>query len=224
MGLAVVNATYRGAAVAPAPAAVEDARCALLWVAANSARHGFDAARIALTGDSAGSHLALMAGLAVRADGFDRACPAGPDGAAPVEPRVAAIVNWYGATDVGDLIEGAHAQPFAMAWIGDGPDRRARARRVSPVAYVRRGSPSVLTVHGDADAVVPYEHARHLHAELARHGVSERLVTVPGGGHGGFTRAQDEAAFAEIRAFLARLGVWRGSGPTSGRRPSSGPR
>jgi acetyl esterase/lipase len=215
MGMAAVNVTYRGAAVALAPAAVEDARCALLWVTANAGAHRIDPARIILTGDSAGSHLALMSGLATAQAGFDGACPAAAAGAAQ---RAAAIVNWYGATDVADLIEGPNARPFAVTWIGPGDGRIDLARRVSPIFHVRSGAPPILSVHGDADSTVPYAHARRLHSELARLGVRHRLVTIPGGGHGGFTREQDETAYAAVRAFLAAAGVWTGREATTERR------
>jgi acetyl esterase/lipase len=200
-GFTVVNATYRGGRVAPAPAAVEDCRCALKWIVANAAQHKIDVGRVVVTGDSAGSHLALMTGLVDASAGFDRNCPDG------VEPKVAAIVSWFGATDVADLLEGPNAQRFAADWLGGQPDRAALARRLSPLTYVRAGAPPVLTVHGGADSVVPYAHATRLHAALAKHGVRNELVTVAGGGHGGFTREQDERSFAAIRTFLGGLGL-----------------
>src|SRR5688572_18630094 len=71
MGFTVVNVTYRGAGVALAPAAVEDCRCALLWVVANAREHKFDVDRIVLSGDSAGSHLALTSGMLTADAGMD---------------------------------------------------------------------------------------------------------------------------------------------------------
>src|ERR1044071_4458007 len=63
MGWAVVNVEYRTTAVALAPAAVEDARCALRWVYRNAKQYNFDTNRIVVSGQSAGGHLALMTGL-----------------------------------------------------------------------------------------------------------------------------------------------------------------
>lgn len=203
MGFTVVNVTYRGSQVALAPAAVEDCRCALHWVVRNAERYNFDVDKIVLTGDSAGSHLALMSGLLTMDDGLDRQC------SPLVEPAVAAIVNWFGATDVGDLLEGPNAQGFAIRWMGSRLDRAELARRVSPLTYVRAGSPPVLTIHGDADTVVPLDHATRLHAELEKHGVPNQLVTVPGAGHGDFAREQSEKNYASIREFLGRLSLPR---------------
>lgn len=208
MGFTVVNVTYRGAMVALAPAAVEDCRCALLWVIRNATQYHFDVTRLVLTGDSAGSHLALMSGMLTAAAGLDRQCPSAPvpsSAGKAHEPGVAAIVNWYGATDVGDLLEGPNAQGFAIAWMGSQPDRAEIAKRVSPLTYVRPGLPAILTIHGDADSVVPYRHATRLHEQLTKHGVVNRLVTVPGAGHGDFTREQNESNYAAIREFLGKL-------------------
>ena len=98
MGFAVVNATYRLARVSEAPAAVEDCRCALRWIVQHAKEYNFDPNRIITMGYSAGGHLALTTGMVTPAAGFDRQCPSNE----PLE--VAAIVNWYGITDVADLL------------------------------------------------------------------------------------------------------------------------
>lgn len=72
---------------------------------------------------------------------------------------------------------------------------------------MRPGLPAVLTIHGDADPVVPFAHATRLHAELTKHSVTNQLIAVPGGGHGDYTREQSEAHFAAIRAFLRKLTI-----------------
>lgn len=210
MGFTVVNVSYRLGRVSPAPAAVEDCRCALLWVVRNAKQHNFDVSKIVLTGHSAGGHLSLIVGMLPASAGLDRQCPgvAGPtQGAPPVEPKVAAVVNWFGITDVGDLFEGPNAQGYAIAWMGSQLDRMDIAKRVSPLTYVRPDLPPIITIHGDADRVVPYTQATRLQAELNKAGVTNQLVTVPGGSHGGFTREQNEKNFAAIRAFLAKLNL-----------------
>jgi acetyl esterase/lipase len=200
MGWAAVNVSYRLGAVANAPAAVEDVLCAVRWVMRNAAEYGLDASRIVVTGHSAGGHLALASGMIPESAGLEARCPAS-------EPiRVAGIVNWYGPTAVGDFLEGAERQNAVVEWLGTRPDRFEVAARVSPLGYIRSDLPPILTIHGDADRVVPYHHATRLHQELSAAGARHELHTVPGGGHGGFTAAQTIEIFERIERFLSELG------------------
>jgi len=105
-----------------------------------------------------------------------------------------------------DLVESPNAR-YALAWMGGQPSRREIAERVSPLTWVRPGLAPILTVHGDADTIVPYQHAVRLHEALDRAGVPNRLHTIPGGGHGGFTLAENREAMRIVRAFLAEHGV-----------------
>jgi acetyl esterase/lipase len=197
-GWGVVNVNYR---LGAAPAAVEDCRCALKWLVRNAPKFRFDASKIVITGDSAGSHLALVTGFLTKAAGFDANCPADGD------PRAAAIVNWFGATDVRDLIQGPNRRPFAVRWLEGVPKPDELARRMSPLEHVRAGLPPVFTVHGDEDGVVPHEHAARLHRALDAAHVPNRLLTLRGGGHGGFRGEEMVQAFAAISEFLARQGI-----------------
>lgn len=198
MGWAVVNVSYRLARVSLAPAAVEDCRCALRWVASKAKEYNFDVNKLVVTGHSAGGHLSLTTGMLPVSAGLDRQCPG------KEEPKVAAIINWYGITDVVDLLDGANMQQYAVTWLSSQPDREEIARRVSPLTYVRPGLPPVLTIHGDADLIVPYSHATRLHEALTKAGVPNQLLTIPGGKHGGFTREETLKIFATIRDFLTQ--------------------
>lgn len=208
MGFAVVNVTYRLARVSEAPAAVEDCRCALRWVIRNAKDYGFDINRIVAMGYSAGGHLALTTGMLPASTDLDRQCP----GAEAM--KVAAIVNWYGIADVADLLDGANTRNYAVQWLGSRLDRDDVARRLSPLTYVRRDLPPILTIHGDADPTVPYSHATRLQAALAQAGATSELVTIPGGKHGGFPAVQQVRAVDAVRMFLAKHGLMpRSSAP-----------
>jgi acetyl esterase/lipase len=98
--------------------------------------------------------------------------------------KVAAVVNFYGITDVADQLEGPHFQKYAVTWVPEQEGRRELAKRVSPITYVRKDLPPILTLHGDADKTVPYEHGANLTRELKNAGADARLITVPGAGHG----------------------------------------
>ena len=210
MGFAAVNVEYRMAQVSLAPAAVEDCRCALHWVFANAKKYNFDPTRVVVQGGSAGGHLALMTGMVTQAAGFDRDCFTDEDNVwsenpgTNKDPRVAAIVNWFGISDVPDELSGPNAKGYAVAWIGTQPNAEEIAKRVSPINYVTHDLPPIITIHGDKDALVPYAQSVRLHKELDAAGVPNELHTVPGAGHGGFTYEQNQEAWAAVRAFLRK--------------------
>jgi acetyl esterase/lipase len=202
MGWNVVNVEYRLGRVALAPAAVEDCLCALRFIAAQAKTYNVDVNRIVVTGESAGGHLALTTGMIPESAGLDRQC-AGP---APL-PKVAAIINWFGITDVSDVVDGPHRANAAMQWIGSLPNREEIAKRLSPLTYVRPGLSPILTIHGDSDPTVPYQEAVRLHEALEKAGVTNQLLTIPGGKHGQFTPEERTKIYVTIREFLAKNGL-----------------
>jgi len=201
MGWNVVNVEYRLARVALAPAAVEDCLCALRYIAAQAKTYNIDVNRLVVTGESAGGHLALTTGMIPESAGLDRECAGAP------LPKVAAIINWYGITDVGDVIDGPHRANLAAQWLGSMPNRDDVARRVSPLTYVKAGLPPIMTIHGDSDPLVPYQHAVRLHEALSKVNVPNQLMTIPGAKHGGFTADERTQIFVAIREFLAKNGL-----------------
>lgn len=211
MGWTVVNVEYRLASVSLAPAAVEDARCALRWMYRHAKQYNFDLSRIVTTGTSAGGHLALTTAMLPGSAGFERQCPGdrGPGPASTEEMKVAAIVNWYGITDVVELLNGPNMRSYAVAWLAGLPNREELAKRLSPLTYVRQGLPPTLTVHGDADPTVPYTQGVRLRQALEKAGVPTELVTVPGGKHGNFTFDENVKVYAAIRGFLVKHNVMR---------------
>ena len=199
MGMNVVNVEYRLARVSLAPAAVEDCRLALRWVFKNAKQYAFDTTKIIVTGGSAGGHLALMTGMLSASDGFDMPKDWDYSG---VEPKVAAIINWFGITDVADILSGPNVQNYAVDWIGNQNEKVALAKRVSPLTYVRKGLPPIFSVQGDHDQLVPYTHSVRLHEALTKQGVPNQLITIPGGMHGGFTKEQMLKIHTAIKEFL----------------------
>jgi acetyl esterase/lipase len=160
-----------------------------------------------LSGESAGSHLALIAAKLPTSTGFDEGCNA------EVAPRPVAIVSWYAVTDVVDVLAGENQQPYAVRWLGEGGAARELARTLSPLHHVRNGVPAVVTVHGDADQVAPYSEGaesagdgpdarpRRLHRERARLGV-RRDLGVPGeDGTAGDPRSDSSRALTGCQRF-----------------------
>jgi len=198
LGMRLVSVEYR--LTSAAPAAVKDCRCALYWVFQNAEKYGFDRTKIVLTGGSAGGHLALTSGMLRPSDGLDDEC------SGPVPGQVAAIINYYGPTD---LVQGLQAKtPFLEKWLGTA-NPRALAERLSPLTYVRQGLPPILTIHGDADEMVSYQDAVKLRDALSAVRVPNDLITIPGGHHGRFrwTDADTIRVQRAIEEFLRRYGL-----------------
>jgi acetyl esterase/lipase len=212
MGFAVVNVEYRLGKVSLAPAAVEDCLCALHWIGQNAKKYNFDLTKVIVTGGSAGGHLALTSGMIPWSAGFENECGHDEDGKwsgpwTSPRPPVAVIINWYGITDVAEMLQGPNIRSYAVSWFGSLANREELAKRVSPLTYVRAGLPPVLTIHGDADPLVPYSQGVRLHEALTKAGVKNQLLTIPGGGHGDFTAEQQIKAYETIHAFLASVGI-----------------
>ena len=195
-GWTVVNVEYRMASNSLAPAAVEDARCALRWVYRNAAQWHFDTKKIVLTGHSAGGHLSLITGMLPASTGLDNQCYGEEN------LDVAAIINWYGIADVNDLIKGSNLKNYAVMWLGSQSNAEEIAHRVSPLTYVRSGLPPILSIHGDKDDVVPYSQSVRLHQALDKAKVPNRLLTIKDGGHGGFPQTDYVRSYETICAFL----------------------
>jgi len=123
-----------------------------------------------VTGASAGGHLALMVGMVT------------PEAKLGPVIKVAAILNGYGPTDVGDLID--RKTSFALQWLPEQDGRMELAKRLSPLTYVRKDLPPILTVQGENDRTVPVEQNVRLTDALKKAGADVELVIVPGAAHG----------------------------------------
>lgn len=191
-GYAVANVEYRLVDVATAPGAVEDVRCALVYLFTHAEVLNIDTDKIVLMGGSAGGHLALMAGLLGNDKKFDTHCSF--DGSL----EVAAIIDKYGVTDLTPLSEWKSARN----WLGDGFRDNEFVKSVSPLYYVDTNSPPVFIVHGDADPIVPYEQSVILHRKLQEKGVKTSFLTIEGGQHGKFNSEEKKKVSKAIWDFL----------------------
>jgi acetyl esterase/lipase len=174
------------------PAQIEDVKCAVRFLRAHASEYRIDPDRIGVLGDSAGGHLALMAGLTDAKDGFDsRTC-----GDPKVSSKVQAVVDFFGPSDLAIMRVPAEGEPLIIkSYGGDSnqvlfnlvgtKDRSAPIfRQISPINYVDPSDPPVLIFHGTADNLVPLEQSEILDRALTKAGVPHHLVIVEGGGHG----------------------------------------
>ena len=107
-----------------------------------------------------------------------------------------AVIDFYGPTDLlamqsqsqpGDRIN--HNAP-------DSPESKllgkpvqscpVKAREASPINHVSNDDSPILIVHGDSDRLVPYAQSVGFCQRLREAKVEVEMITVRGGGHGGF--------------------------------------
>jgi acetyl esterase/lipase len=199
-GYAVANIEYRLTGKATAPAAIEDARCALVYLIKNAKALNMDVNKIVVMGGSAGAHLALMAGMLGNNHLFDTNCKS------EEKIKVAAIIDKYGITDVWDWAYGKDiTSKSAVKWLGAKANDEAFARSVSPMNYVTKDCPPILIVHGDADPTVPIQQSIALYKKLQAANVKTEMITVAGGLHGKFDKEKNSEINKAIIDFIKNL-------------------
>lgn len=103
-GLALVSIDYRHSLEAPFPAQLHDVKAAIRYVRTFADALGIDPDRIGVWGESAGGHLAALAGL-VGPGTPQGAALEGTQGVGSGETGVRAVVDWYGVSDLVTLAE-----------------------------------------------------------------------------------------------------------------------
>lgn len=141
------------------PGHVVDCKRALAWVKANIADYGGDPGFVAVSGGSAGGHLAALLALTP-------ADPVWQPGFEGADTSVDACVAFYGVYD----FTGGGEDPRADRALTDLLERRVfpatrRAdpdayRQASPVHRVRGDAPPFFVIHGANDTLVPVAEAR----------------------------------------------------------------
>lgn len=199
MGFAVVNIEYRMFPQATAPAAVEDVRASILYTVLHAKELNIDPNKIVVMGGSAGGHLALVAGLLQNDNKYDG------DYKNVTGYTIAAIIDKYGPTD----LTSANFSKYKslVNWLGKEGESSKFREAMSPITYVKKTSPPVFIVHGDADPIVPYQQSVDLKKKLDEVGVKNEFITEPGGGHGKFTKEQSSELGKSINAFIKGLNI-----------------
>jgi len=187
-GLAVATVDYRLALEAPFPAQLHDVKAAIRYLRAHAGPLGIDTGRIGVWGESAGGHLAALAGLTGHRPDLE-----GGIGVVGQSSAVDVVVDWYGPADfttmprmsppphIAAKLEAAMQTPPEDSLVA-GLDDAARAD-ASPITHVTPAAPPFLLVHGTADWLVPYAQSEQLDAALTAAGVDCRLVPVEGAQH-----------------------------------------
>lgn len=164
-GYVTTTISYRLSKEALFPAAVQDTKCAVRWMRANASKYNIHADRIGISGNSAGAHLALMAGYSSDVLELE-----GDGGHADVSSRVQAVVDFYGPVDM--TTDFAKSQGVVKSFLGktyeEDPKLYAYA---SPITHLTRDDPPTLILHGTIDSTVPIDQADTLAKKLQEIGI-----------------------------------------------------
>jgi acetyl esterase/lipase/ketosteroid isomerase-like protein len=198
-GFVAASIEYRLSGEAIFPAQIDDVRAAIEYLRAHAIELGIDPRRIAVWGQSAGGHLAALAGTSLT-------------GAA----RPDLVIDWNGPTDFLEPRELARLekrkvdqkQPtFAMERLLGGPvnEHRELARAANPIAWVTHDDPPFLILHGSGDEEVSISQSEMLRDALAQAGVEVTLEVFPGEGHFGIgPQPFPEKYYAPMDEFLEK--------------------
>lgn len=162
LGWICVSINYRKSPRSTFPAHLIDVKRAIAWVRQNIADYGGDPDFIAITGGSAGGHLASLAALTPNDPKFQ-------PGFEHADTTVHAVAPYYGVYDFTDA-DNMHElmQPFLERFVlkaryAEEPERFAAA---SPISYVHSDAPPFFVLHGEKDELVPSGQARAFCAAL----------------------------------------------------------
>ena len=179
-GYVAVSPEYRFCPKDRFPAQIHDVKAAVRWIKAHAREYRIDREHVGAVGFSAGGHLSMMLGLTGPKDGLEGDAPAG----AP-DTRIAAVVNYFGPTDLAasDFPEFSRSliRDFIGGTVQEKPEQTARA---SPLTYVSKDDPPVLTFQGTRDPLVPHTQATKLADAQTAAGVPGRVELLIGAGHG----------------------------------------
>jgi acetyl esterase/lipase len=225
-GFAVASADYRLSGEATFPAQLHDVKAAVRWLRRNAGEYGLAGERIVAWGASAGGHLAALLGLTGDVPGLEGSVgeerlPGPPrPGSAPVPDQpvvssaVAAVVDWYGPTDLlsmdaqsdgsGPVRHDAPESPESRLIGGPLTELPGLARIASPVSHVRPGAPPFLIMHGTADHAVPLAQSQSLADALDAAGSPAETAWIGGSDHMWLGAPDVEEIFATSVDFARR--------------------
>lgn len=179
-GYAVASTDYRYCDEIPMPGQMLDLKDALLYIRQHANDYGYDGSRICISGDSAGAHLACLAGVSAGNREWETT-----DG----DYSVQAIIDISGPISLGTLVaEGARAGDYPnierlLNTPADSKGFYGAAAEADPVTYINGTEPPVLIIHGSEDPVVAVGQARRFRNALEEAGDRVHMYYVPGGLH-----------------------------------------
>ena len=186
---------YRLSPAAKFPAQIHDIKMAIRFLRANAKRFGVDADRFILAGNSAGGHLAVLAGVTNGVAELSGSVES-PE---TVSSKVQAIVSFYGAGNLQTIL--SQSTPYGLEvripaltlFLGGLPEKEpVLAKLASPTEHIDGLDPPLWLIHGDQDPQMPINQSHELVGAYMKVGVPVQFEVVHGGKHGGSGFFTDE--------------------------------
>lgn len=170
---------------------VADGKSAVRWIRSHAAELGVDPNRIVAGGGSAGGHVAACTGTVT---GFEE-----PDENKQVSsvPNAMALFN-----PVVDTTE--------TGWKGGPKQLGERCKEISPIHFIKKGTPPTIIFHGTGDTTVLFENVERFTDQMKQQGNRCELIAYPDQPHGFFNLSRNkknyEDTIEKLDHFLTSLG------------------
>jgi len=201
MGFVAASAMYRFAPKHKFPAALDDIKLAIRFLKAHADAYHINPQRIILSGASAGSYLAVMAGVTGNSDAFD------DHGLySEFDSTVHAVAGQSSPIADFRLVKYSNYPLIKRLLDPKIVDKQKGIAALSAITYLDPQDPPMFLTHGDADPIVPVEMSREFVQELAKRGHSYEYHELPGGTHS-FSQSVPKKAktvFESYRRFIEK--------------------
>lgn len=204
-GWICVDINYRLAPRYRYPECLLDAKRALVWIRREIAQYGGNPDFIAVTGGSAGGHLAAMAALTANDPTLQPEFP-------EVDTTVQAAVLMYGAydfTNSNPSWAGAALARYLRKFVMAPASQAQYWRKASPRFNLRADAPPIFVVHGSNDALIFVEDARDFVVSAKRISAAPVIYAELDGAQHGFDLFHSVRTEFSIRAVERFLEVVR---------------
>jgi acetyl esterase/lipase len=203
-GWICVAANYRLSPSVSFPSHLEDCKAALCWIREHGREYGMDPNFVAVTGGSAGGHLAALMGLTANRPDLQNLHQ-------QTDTKVQACVPFYGEYDFltahanhpeYELIDRIFTQHIMHTSRDDDP---ALWQLASPITQVHKDAPPFMVIHGELDSLLPVAGARKFSGALSNASTSPVVyLEMPGAEHGFeiLRTVRGESAIDGVHRFL----------------------
>lgn len=184
----------------PWPAQIHDAKAALRWMRGNAERLQIDPDKIAVEGNSAGAHLALLVAGTRDVPEFEG------DDSTGISTEVAACIAVYAPTLLTPRVDvTTEGGRMMQALFGEGEAGERAAKQFSPLTHAGSDFPPTLLIHGTADKTVPVKSSVIMYEALSAAGVPCDLHLIADQPHAFDAQPQfGRLTAAEMLLFLGR--------------------